>query len=82
MSHEPESSTVTDPTNNANASESSNNVGTRRTHDTVARERRQRNRRLFNKKREAFLGDLMRNVDILVYAELSAVYYMEYVFST
>jgi len=81
MSDEPEPSTVTGSTN-ANASASSDNVEARRRHETAARERRQRNRRLFNKKREAFLGDLMRNVDILVYAELSAVYYMEYVFST
>lgn len=39
--------------------------------------RRERNRRAFNKKRETFLADLMRNVDILVYAELSTIYYME-----
>ena len=41
-------------------------------------DRRKRNRRLFNKKREAFLADLMRTIDILVYAELSTIYYMEY----
>jgi len=36
-----------------------------------------RNKATFNKKRDAFLQDLLRNIDLLIYAELSAVYYME-----
>lgn len=39
--------------------------------------KRERNRRAFNKKRESLLADLMRGVDILVYAELSIIYHME-----
>jgi len=42
-------------------------------------ERREKNRQMFNKKRGELLDDLLRGLDILVYAELSAVYYMEYV---
>ncbi len=41
--------------------------------------KRTRNRQLFNKKRGELLDDLLRSVDILVYAELSTIYYMEYV---
>lgn len=44
----------------------------------ATRDRRQRNRLLFNKKREHFLKDYLRNLDVLIYAELAAVYYMEY----
>jgi len=42
-----------------------------------SQDRRSRNRRAFNKKRESFLADLMRSIDMLVYAELSAIYYMD-----
>lgn len=42
-------------------------------------ERRKKNRQMFNRKRGDLLDDLLRNLDILVYAELSAIYYMEYV---
>lgn len=42
------------------------------------REKRKRTKLLFNKKREHFLKDFLRNIDILVYAELATVYYMEY----
>ena len=41
-------------------------------------ERRKKNRQMFNRKRGELLDDLLRNMDILVYAELSTVYYMEY----
>lgn len=44
----------------------------------ATRDRRKRNRLLFNKKREHFLKDYLRNLDVLIYAELAAVYYMEY----
>lgn len=40
-------------------------------------ERRKRNREMFNKKRGQLLDDLLYNLDILVYAQLSAIYYME-----
>lgn len=43
------------------------------------RERRKKNRQTFNKKRCALLEELLRNIDILVYAELSAIYYLEYI---
>ncbi|KAK0343204.1 hypothetical protein LTR91_022614 [Friedmanniomyces endolithicus] len=39
--------------------------------------KRTRNRQLFNKKRGELLDDLLRSVDILVYAELSTIYYMD-----
>lgn len=39
--------------------------------------RRKENREMFNKKRGQLLDDLIYNLDILVYAELSAIYYME-----
>ncbi|KAG9641593.1 DUF1746-domain-containing protein, partial [Aureobasidium melanogenum] len=45
--------------------------------DATRRERLQRNKATFNKKRDAFLQDLLRNIDLLIYAELSAVYYMD-----
>lgn len=38
---------------------------------------RKRLRDLFNRKRVDLLDDLIRNLDILVYAELSIIYYME-----
>lgn len=50
--------------------------------DATRRERLQRNKATFNKKRDAFLQDLQRNIDLLIYAELSAVYYMEYATAT
>lgn len=42
-------------------------------------ERRKKNRQTFNRKRGDLLEDLLRSVDILVYAQLSAIYYLEYV---
>lgn len=44
-------------------------------------ERRKRNRLLFNKKREYFLKDFGTSIDMLIYAELAAIYYMEYAFA-
>ncbi len=40
-------------------------------------ERRKKNRQMFNRKRGDLLDDLVRNLDILVYAELSTIYYMD-----
>lgn len=40
-------------------------------------ERRKKNRDVFNKKRGQLLDDLLYNVDILIYGQLSAIYYME-----
>ena len=40
-------------------------------------ERRKKNRDNFNRKRSILLEDLLRQLDILVFAELSAIYYME-----
>ena len=40
-------------------------------------ERRKKNRQMFNRKRGDLLDDLLRNLDILVYAELSTIYYMD-----
>lgn len=40
-------------------------------------ERRKKNREMFNRKRGQLLDDLLYNLDILVYAQLSAIYYME-----
>ena len=40
-------------------------------------ERRKSNREMFNKKRVQLLDDLIYNLDLLVYAQLSAIYYME-----
>ncbi|KAI4718832.1 DUF1746-domain-containing protein [Aureobasidium sp. EXF-10727] len=45
--------------------------------DATRRERVQRNKATFNKKRDAFLQDVLRSIDLLIYAELSAVYYMD-----
>lgn len=41
-------------------------------------ERRKKNRQMFNKKRGELLDDLLKSLDILIYAELSTIYYMEY----
>ena len=40
-------------------------------------ERRNNNRDMFNKKRVHLLDDIIYNLDLLVYAQLSATYYME-----
>jgi len=40
-------------------------------------ERRKKDRELFNRKRGDLLEDLLRNIDLLVYAELMVGYYME-----
>lgn len=40
-------------------------------------ERRKNFRNQFNRKRGVLLEDLLRQLDILVYAELSAIYHME-----
>lgn len=40
---------------------------------------RKKNREMFNKKRVFLLDDLLYNLDVLVYAQLSAIYYMEWV---
>ena len=40
-------------------------------------ERRKKNRQLFNRKRGDLLDDLLRHLDILIYAELSTIYYMD-----
>ena len=40
-------------------------------------ERRKKNRQMFNRKRGDLLDDLLRNLDILIYAELSTIYYMD-----
>ncbi|KAK5108844.1 hypothetical protein LTR62_007734 [Meristemomyces frigidus] len=42
-------------------------------------EQRKTNRQLFNRKRGDLLDDVLKNLDMLIYAELSAVYYMEYI---
>jgi len=39
--------------------------------------RRKENRDIFNRKRGQLLDDLIYNMDVLVYAQLSAIYYME-----
>lgn len=44
-------------------------------------ERRKKSRQLFNRKRGERLDDLLANLDMLIYAELSVIYYMEYVWS-
>ncbi len=42
------------------------------------RERQQQARnRIRSKKRLEIIGDLLRNLDIMIYCELSALYYME-----
>jgi hypothetical protein len=40
-------------------------------------ERRKKNRQMFNRKRGELLDDLLRTLDILIYAELSTIYYMD-----
>lgn len=40
-------------------------------------ERRKKNRENFNRRRGDLLDDLLKNLDMLVYAELSTIYYME-----
>ncbi|KAF2482363.1 hypothetical protein BDY17DRAFT_324650 [Neohortaea acidophila] len=40
-------------------------------------ERRKKNRQTFNRKRGDLLDDLLRNLDLIIYAELSAIYYMD-----
>lgn len=45
-------------------------------------EKRKKNRDIFNKKRGDLLDDLLRNLDILIYAELSTIYYMECVWTS
>ena len=40
-------------------------------------ERRKHNREQFNRKRGQFLDDLIYNLDVLIYAELSVIYYLD-----
>lgn len=40
-------------------------------------ERRKHNREQFNRKRGQLLDDLIHNLDVLIYAELSAIYYLD-----
>lgn len=40
-------------------------------------ERRKHNRQQFNRKRSQLLDDLIHNLDLLIYAELSAIYYLD-----
>ena len=75
MSDEPSASTASQTTNADRHNETLRGAPT--STEVQRRRVRDRNRRMFNKKREAFLADLMRNVDLLVYAELSTIYYME-----
>lgn len=42
-------------------------------------QRRKKNRQMFNRKRGDLLDNLLRDVDMLIYVELSVIYYMEYV---
>lgn len=69
-----------EPSGSASTARPDSNVSPGASHHPVAsaiRERRHRNRLLFNKKRHVFLKDYLRNLDLLIYAELAAVYYME-----
>ena len=43
-----------------------------------AAQKRKRNRQMFNRKRGELLDVELTNLDVLIYAELSAIYYMEY----
>ncbi|KAK5696766.1 hypothetical protein LTR97_008070 [Elasticomyces elasticus] len=66
----------------AAAADPSNDGGLERAHDappTAAEQakKRKKNRQMFNKKRGELLDDVLHNLDILVYAELSAIYYMD-----
>lgn len=45
---------------------------------TELAQRKKQNRQMFNRKRGELLDNLLRDVDMLIYAELSAIYYMEY----
>lgn len=40
-------------------------------------EKRKKSRQLFNRKRGERLDDLLASLDMLIYAELSIIYYME-----
>nr|OQO26446.1 hypothetical protein B0A51_06827 [Rachicladosporium sp. CCFEE 5018] len=44
---------------------------------TQLKERQKANRQTFNRKRGSLLEDLIKQLDILVYAELSCIYYMD-----
>ncbi|KAL9088726.1 MAG: hypothetical protein Q9165_006035 [Trypethelium subeluteriae] len=41
------------------------------------RKHRERNKRMFNRKKAEFLDDMLRSLDLMIYAELSTVYYMD-----
>ncbi|GAB7351308.1 hypothetical protein MBLNU459_g1723t1 [Dothideomycetes sp. NU459] len=71
MNHEP----------SASAAGEIDNPVSRQDDDAPARqtlqERRRRNKTLFNARRTVFLVDLIRQIDLLVYVELAAIYYMD-----
>ena len=76
MSDEPSSSaaqTAAVPPTVADGDEQSNPVPT--AGELAAR--RKNNRETFNRKRGDLLDDVLRNLDILIYAELSTIYYLE-----
>ncbi|KAL1311093.1 hypothetical protein AAFC00_001300 [Neodothiora populina] len=73
MNHEPQNSaTTTRDDGGENVLSGDSHMSARTT-----RERRKKNRLLFNKKRAHFLKDHLRNLDLLIYAELAAIYYMD-----
>lgn len=74
MNHEPSVSAAPDADNTVLRQDDGN--AARRT----IQAKRKRNRELFNSKRSVFLIDLIRQIDLLIYAELAAIYYMEYAY--
>ncbi|KAI9687219.1 MAG: hypothetical protein M1822_002262 [Bathelium mastoideum] len=77
MNDEPSSS----PAANQSANDNAQATGSSERHvdnsATQVRKHRERNKRMFNRKRAEFLEDILRAFDLIIYAELSAVYYMD-----
>lgn len=75
MSDEPSSSTAASSAN-PNDADVSTRPGIVPAEDEL-KARRKRNSQMVSRKRSELLSDLLTGVDVLVYAELSVVYYME-----
>jgi hypothetical protein len=79
MNDDPSASSSTDPARtgpNLDAQSSTDVERHNRRNDQQVRQRNWRTAQ--NKKRAEFMDDLLRNFDILIYTQLSVIYYMEY----
>ena len=77
MNDEPASSSAANQSANEDAPATRSSERNADSSASRVRKHRERNKRMFNRKRAELLDDLLRGLDLMIYAELSAIYYME-----